>query len=185
MTHWKAIVSLGAVAATLTVGTGCNPEMPLAPPSPQFNQQGVGRGGQPEIFRFVEPFDFLIPAGELCDFAVAIQGRVKFVVQVFETHLMVHNEYQSTITNLATGFSIRDPGAWTDIFHFDELGELENVTAIGSIFRITIPGRGIVAQDTGIITLDVNTGEVLFEAGPHEVFHTGLDLCALLSNEAA
>ena len=76
---------------------------------------------------------------------------------------------------------LTDNGAWTEAVQLDGEGNAENVSVIGTIFRITIPGLGIVKQDTGIITFDPATGEVLFEAGPHEDFHGGTDYCALLA----
>ena len=61
-----------------------------------------------------------------------------------------------------------------DIVHLDGEGNAETVTTIGSVFRIVIPGQGIVVHDSGIITFDAETGEVLFEGGPHEAFHLGV-----------
>jgi hypothetical protein len=87
----------------------------------------------------------------------------------------------STLTNLATGFTIRDDGTWKDVFSFDDP---ENVTVVGSNFHITIPGHGMVGQDTGIITVVNETGEVLFEGGKHENFRDPQLTCALLAGAA-
>jgi hypothetical protein len=46
--------------------------------------------------------------------------------------------YRSTLTNLATGFAIRDDGAWKDVFHFDDP---EKVTVTGSNFHGTCQAR--------------------------------------------
>ena len=87
---------------------------------------------------------------------------------------------------LATGVSIDDNGTWMDIVHFDGQGNAQTVTTIGSIFRIVIPGQGIVSQHTGIITFDAATGEVLFEGGPHENARgIEADYCGLLSGSGA
>jgi hypothetical protein len=163
----------------------------LADHPPQFDQSGSAGGGQPQIFRFEDEFDFVIPAGEIgqsdprtgvCPFAVRVQGQKRLSLQFFDTYGVAHNEYMSTLTNLATGFAIRDDGAWKDVFHFDDP---ENVTVIGSNFHITIPGRGMVGQDTGYITVVNETGEVLFEGGPHENFRDGTLTCALLASSVA
>jgi hypothetical protein len=170
-------------SAALVLGVGCSLDSPTSTgPDPQFDQKGHAAGGHPEISRFTDVFNFVIPEGEACPFAIGVDGQNKVMVQEFETHLAIHNNYTSTLTNLATGFAIDDNGAWMDIFHFDELGDLETVTTIGSIFRITIPGQGMVSQDTGIITFNDATGEVLFEGGPHENAHgTAPNVCTLLS----
>jgi hypothetical protein len=165
---------------------GCGPEGSTpAGPHPEFDQKGHAAGGQPEINRFTDVFDFVVPEGEGCPFAIRVEGQSKVIVQEFETHLVVHVNSNATVTNLATGFSIKDPGTFMNVVHFDELGNEETITAIGSVFRIVIPGQGIVAQDTGIITFDPATGDVLFEGGPHEVFHGEADVCAILSGGSA
>jgi hypothetical protein len=180
-----AVMLAGCDAAT-------EPAAPiLATAHPQFDQSGSTGGGQPQIFRFEDEFDFVIPAGEIgqsdprtgvCPFAVRVQGQKRLSLQFFDTYGVAHNEYMSTLTNLATGFAIRDDGAWKDVFHFDDP---ENVTVIGSNFHITIPGRGMVGQDTGNITVVNATGEVLFEGGPHDNFRDPTLTCALLAGGGA
>jgi hypothetical protein len=178
------------VSATLILNVGCGPDAATGPSlkavadrDMQSDQSGHAAGGHPEISRFIDEFDIVFAEGEFCpSFAVHIEGENRVIVRVFATHLAIKNNYKATLTNLATGFSIEDNGAWTDIVHFDEEGNEESLTTIGSIFRITIPGRGIVLQDTGIITFDSATGEVLFEGGPHEAAAgVGPSYCDLLS----
>jgi hypothetical protein len=50
-------------------------------------------------------------------------------------------------------------------------------TQIGLIYAITIPGEGVVALDTGVISFDP-FGNVTIH-GPHQVFN-GLALCEVL-----
>jgi hypothetical protein len=181
----RRLAACASAALILSVGCGTDSST-VAGPDPQFDQSGHAAGGHPEIFRFVEDLDVVFPEGEFCpSFGVEVEGENKIMVQVFETHLVVKNNYKSTLTNLATGFSFDDNGAWMDIVHFDGEGNAETVTTIGSIFRIVIPGQGIVVQDTGIITFDLATGEVLFEGGPHDAAAGLLDYCALLSSGGA
>jgi hypothetical protein len=165
----------------LVLGTGCgSDDQTLVGLEPRFDQKGFGAGGHPEIFRFTDVFDVVV--SDECPFAYEIEGQNKIMVQVFETHLVFHNNYQATITNLATGFAIKDKGAWMDILHFDELGDLETVTSIGGFIHVTIPGQGIVYQETGIITFNPFTGEVLFQGGQHDDFDgTAPVSCDLLS----
>jgi hypothetical protein len=178
--------------ACVVIIAGCGPDSStLAGPDPEFDQKGLGGGGQPVISRFTDPFNFVIPAGEFCpSFAVEYDGQAKFIVQRFETHLVTHTNYRATLTNLETGFSIEDKFATVDVLHFSEdLGEgveVENITFMGSLFRITIPHQGMVFQDTGIITYDARTGEVLFEGGHHDnIAGTGAPYCSLLSGGGA
>jgi hypothetical protein len=181
---------LAACASTvLILSLGCGidgstgPALdPVANPDLQSDQSGHAAGGHPEISRFVDDFDFTFAEGEFCpSFGVQVEGQNRIMVQVFETHLVIKNNYKATLTNLATGFSFDDNGAWMDIVHLDGEGNPETVTTIGSIFRIVIPGQGIVVQDTGIITFDAVTGEVFFEGGPHDAADGLLDYCTLLS----
>ena len=181
----NSMLSALCVSVALLFASGCAPDAEtISGPDPQFDQTGLGK--RLAIFKFVDEFEFVIPAHPRrgCKgFAVGVAVRNKVTVQVFQTHLVIHNEFKSTLTNLATGFFLDDNGAWKDVLHFDEMGDLENVTTIGSIFRITVPGHGIVVQDTGIITFDPATGEVLFEGGPHEQFHgTAPGLCEALTD---
>jgi hypothetical protein len=153
----------------------------------EFSVSGLPVDGpeQPTIFHFTASFDFVIPAGEsgprtTCPFAIHVEGQDKVIVQRFDTYIVFHNVYTSTLTNLTTGFAFQDNGDWKDIDRFGQ----PNVTTVGSNFRITIPGRGMVGQDTGIITVNNNTGEVLFEGGPHENFQDPELVCTLLSGGA-
>ena len=175
---------VGACVITAVIlGVGCAPDgTTIAEPDLQFDQGRHAAGGPLETDKFLDVFDVVLPPGEYCpSFAVHIRGENKVIVKVFESHLAIKNNYKATLTILATGFSLEDNGAWTDIVRFDEEGNEETVTTIGSLYRITIPGQGIVAQDTGIITFDSVTGEVLFEGGPHEIFHGTADVCTLLA----
>jgi hypothetical protein len=167
--------------AVLVLGTGCgSDDQTLVGLEPQFDQKGLGAGGHPEIFRFTDVFDVIVP--DECPFAYEIDGQNQVMVRVFETHLVIHNNYQATITNLANGFAVKDKGAWMDVLHFDELGDVESVTTIGGFIHVTIPGQGIVYQETGIITFNPLTGEVQFQGGQHDNFDgTAPASCDLLS----
>ena len=167
--------------AALVLSAGCgSDEQTLVGLEPRFDQKGLGAGGHPEIFRFTEVFDVIV--ADECPFEYEIDGQNKVMVQVFATHLVIHNNYQATITNLTNGFAVDDKGAWRDILHFNELGDLETVTTIGGFIHVTIPGQGIVYQETGIITFDPATGDVLFQGGQHDDFDgTAPASCDLLS----
>jgi hypothetical protein len=171
-----------------TLLAGCDTTtQPVEPATRAAGTPMFSAAGQPDIFRFADSFDFVIPAGEIgqsdprtgvCPFAVRVVGSKRLTIQVFATNVAAHNEYRSTLTNLATGFTIQDDGAWKDVFFFNDP---ENVTVIGSNFHITIPGHGMVGQDTGKIIVVNETGEVLFEGGVHENFRDPQLTCTLLA----
>jgi hypothetical protein len=53
-------------------------------------------------------------------------------------------------------------------------------TTSGIIFRVVVPGAGAVLLDVGRITAK-RTGEIIFEAGPHQFFDGDLaGVCAAL-----
>jgi hypothetical protein len=51
----------------------------------------------------------------------------------------------------------------------------------GVIYRVTVPGSGLVFIDAGRTVLNQESGEVTFQAGPHQAFDGDVDgLCAAL-----
>jgi hypothetical protein len=55
-------------------------------------------------------------------------------------------------------------------------------TIVGAAWTINVPGQGVLVLDAGRLVLGPG-GEVLFEAGPHELFHGDVAaLCAYLSS---
>ena len=89
--------------------------------------------------------------------------------------VQVHANFDGVITNSASGNTYRDPG------HFTVVEDVVNgtVTFHGEFFAIVAPGVGIVIQDTGRITFDAD-GNVIFQAGPHEVLTGTADFCSVL-----
>lgn len=135
----------------------------------------------PPIVKTINEFEFEVPSPDSgCDFGIHVIGSNKIQVRVDGLTVIQHNNFKSTVTNLSNLQSFDDNGTWKDTFTFDEDGNLLTIDTTGSIFRITMPGQGIVAQDTGKILFDPVTGEKLFEAGPHEAFDGDVDFCALL-----
>lgn len=135
----------------------------------------------PPAVKTINEFEFMVPSPNSgCDFDVHVVGSNKIQVRFDGLTVIQHNNFKSTITNLSNFQSLDDNGTWKDTLTFDEDGNLLTIDTTGSIFRITLPGQGIVAQDTGKILFDPVTGEKLFEAGPHEAFDGDVDFCALL-----
>jgi hypothetical protein len=94
--------------------------------------------------------------------------------------LQIHHNGTGVITN-PEGETFVDRVAATELIDiagdFDQSNDTERL--VGKEFGITIPGAGIVAHDTGVITFYPD-GSVTFQ-GPHDVFVQGdALLCAAL-----
>ena len=83
--------------------------------------------------------------------------------------------FVGVITNSASGNTYRDPGH--DMVVLDVVSG--SVTIHGEFFAIVAPGVGIVVQDTGRITFDAD-GNIIFQAGPHQMLTGTADLCSVL-----
>ncbi len=55
-----------------------------------------------------------------------------------------------------------------------------SVTFVGLPIKVSVAG-GTVILDAGKIVFNPETGEVLFEGGPHPTYYEGFDLCRVLS----
>lgn len=75
---------------------------------------------------------------------------------------------QGTLTNPATGESIRGQ---EELVIFRDFQVPSERTWVGLRFRAVFPGAGALLLDAGRLVFDTATGEVSFEAGPHQVFH--------------
>lgn len=89
----------------------------------------------------------------------------------------VHVEFKGVLTNLSTGKTLRDHAAFSDTFDFIDGTQTET----GVAFHYKIPHQGLVA-DNGKIIFDLESGEMLFAAGSHDVNEQGFTaICPLLS----
>ena len=128
---------------------------------------------KPEMFTILVDDTFVI---EGCDgFSVIeqVQGRIKvsthfdkdgnFVMEIARFSL------RHTYTNSETGTSLFSPDVGIDKTVINEDGS-GTTAVIGIVARIVVPGEGPVFRHLGRIVFDVNTGEVVFEAGQHDDF---------------
>jgi hypothetical protein len=74
------------------------------------------------------------------------------------------------VTNPETGESVKNPSHQTIIVDLVEGTEAQ----VGLIFKATVPGEGVVFHDVGRVVVDA-AGNVIFEAGPHDVLNTAGD----------
>jgi hypothetical protein len=81
--------------------------------------------------------------------------------------LVIKVDDSGTVTNPVTGQTVENPAHET--FFIDLVTGTE--TQVGLDFKATVPGVGVVFHDAGTITFDAE-GNVIFEAGPKDVFNT-------------
>ena len=75
--------------------------------------------------------------------------------------------YVGVVTNPKTGESVENRHHQTIIVDLVE----GTVAEVGLIFSATVPGEGVVFHDVGRVVFDA-AGDVVFEAGPHDVLNT-------------
>lgn len=75
--------------------------------------------------------------------------------------------FVGVVTNPVTGQSVEDASHQTIIEDLEE----GTVTQVGLVFSATVPGVGVVFHDVGRVVFDAD-GNVIFEAGPHDVLNT-------------
>jgi hypothetical protein len=133
---------------------------------------GTAAADQPSVSTVPISFARMDAAlSQACGFPVSITADGERRITTFEdgrvvTHRQVTNTWSAngkTVTNYQT------------VTFIDEAGVR---TVVGNLFSIHIPGQGLIVQNMGRVVFDLATGEVLFEAGPHEPIST---VCAYLA----
>ena len=139
----------------------------------------------PTVEKFHDEISFDIDCGTflLHEDAVVDDRVTTFFDQAGNpTRVQIHERFVGVITN-PEGETFRDPGHFNvsiDLAGTPDDESDDTVTIAGMFFAITVPGVGIVAQDTGLITFNPD-GSVEIH-GPHEVFVQGLEtlICPVL-----
>jgi hypothetical protein len=131
-------------------------------------------------------FDDLTIDDRTCGFLIVevFDGTVRITTYVDDegnpTRIRIAALFEGTLTNPETGESIRGQ---QELIIFVDLEQATEETWAGLRFRAVFPGAGAVLLDAGRLIFDTNTGEVLFEAGPHQVFHEDFEAyCAHFSS---
>jgi hypothetical protein len=133
---------------------------------------------RPDIIRFEEEFSYQVQ----CDgFTLDGEGTDQIMVAVFydkegnPVKTQLHIRYAGTLTHSVTGETWRDP----QYAMFQEDLLKGTASYVGLIYRITVPGKGVVVIDAGRVVFSEEG--VIFEAGPHQVLNGGDQvLCAAL-----
>jgi hypothetical protein len=129
-------------------------------------------------------FDDLTIKDRTCGFLIVevFDGSVRITTYVDDegnpTRVRIAALFQGTLTNPETGESIRGQ---QELIIFLDLAEGSETWA-GLRFRAVFPEAGAVLLDAGRLVFD-ETGDVVFEAGPHQVVHEDFEAyCAEFSS---
>ena len=150
--------ALAAVAVALLAMLALPVAVSAAPPLVEtFHDEGSSpfAGPCPNGVTLVSAFTVDETATTFFDQAgtpVRVQIKVNFV---------------GVVTNPATGQSVENPGHFTVIVDLVEGTEAQ----VGLVFKATVPGVGVVFHDVGRVIFDA-AGNLMFEAGPHDVLNT-------------
>lgn len=141
-------------------------------------------GTQRVADRFSGAYELAVPCGDAFDVLVSgtEQGQFTEILAADGTLLqqVLNIRFSETNTNSETGESITLKGVAHVVWDF-----ASNTRSLdGKVFLATRPGDGVVIQDTGRITITLDTSEALFVAGPHGVFFGG-GLDAVVCDELA
>ena len=80
---------------------------------------------------------------------VAVQQHIRFPADIY------YNSENPDI--FLTGNAVQND-------HFDLVDEV--VATSGLLFKLTVPGHGVVFHQAGLVRIDLTNGDVLFQAGP-------------------
>jgi hypothetical protein len=134
--------------AVLTVGTV------LGVLAPAAGSTAAWADG-PQHVKSTAIFDFTVPAGAVCDFAVRNAGTVSDNVVIFPDRTIDHIDLYVAHTNVATGFTL------TETDHYTQFTAADGQTKLVGIFwhLRTAEGKLVVVQ-AGQIAVSA-TGEIL------------------------
>ena len=160
------------VGAVLMVGTVLGVLAPVAGSTAAW-------AGGPRYVTSTMTFDFVFPAGTICDFDFHNVGTVTDRTAIFPDKMIDHIVSQATDTNLATGFTLTDgPDHTTMVTAAD--GQMKFA---GLAFHFRDASGKLVAVNAGQLVLSA-TGEVL-KFTPHVNPSDAAVLCTALGGHPA
>lgn len=150
----------------------------------------AGAAGKQRVVveRFSESYEFAIDCADFgpYSFENLVSGDQKVSVAEVRAadgtllQTVFHLVFDETGTNSASGKSLRMKGAVHEIWDY----EANTRTLSGKVALGTQRGSGVYVQETGRITMTLDTREAQFVAGPHEAFFAGgldVPVCAALA----
>jgi hypothetical protein len=94
--------------------------------------------------------------------------------QVITYYDSAGNPVKSILTNYKSRFTVTATANGKTLLANDPVVNFtsflsDTVVRLGLVYNYTVPGAGVVLLETGRVVFDLATGDVLFEAGPHQV----------------
>jgi hypothetical protein len=175
---------LGGLVCFALLAAGCADQAPpLEPTAAGALLAGQGQGPQnPEVVVFDVDVEVVIP--EFCagygdfpdgfDMRVHREGRIRVMLMRHPLTGAVRElaVWQGVrVTATGNGKTARSIEAGPEITHFDVGGDPTQVHVIGLVAAFTAPGWGVILLDAGRMVFDGGTGEIVFEAGPHQEYY--------------
>jgi hypothetical protein len=140
----------------------------------------IAVAAQPQIERFEDSADFVID--DLCSFSIDVSEHVEGVHKIFVNQQgdvireTFHVAFQGTWTSEASGKSLIEQETLNQTF--DPANE--TLTVLGLNWHFKLPSGRTVVIDAGRLIFDAE-GNIIFEAGKHQVEDTHLQIvCSLL-----
>jgi hypothetical protein len=134
--------------AVLTVGTVLGVLTPLAGSTAAW-------ADGPQHVKSTATFDFTVPAGAVCDFAIRNAGTVSDNVVIFPDRMIHHGDLFVAHTNVATSFTLTETDHGTQFTAVDGQAKL-----VGIFWHLRTPEGKIVVVQAGQIVVSA-TGEIL------------------------
>jgi hypothetical protein len=132
------------------------------------------------------PVDDTLEFGECAGFTVIehVEGAIKASLHTDKDGNLVMElvrfRLRHTFSNSETGASLTSQDVGIDKITINQDGS-GTVAVIGIVARIVVPGQGLVFAHLGNIVFDLDTGDVVLVAGPHDDFADLLPaLCSAL-----
>ena len=137
------------------------------------------------VERFTDAYDLVVGCPQGFDILVEGTQRIRVTDILSGDGELLQTVFQIVIaetnSNSLSGTEMALRGAVHEVWDYAS----NSRTIDGKVWLATKPGAGTVFQDTGKITMDLDTRVTSFVAGPHEVFFGGgLDpmACAALAD---
>ena len=134
-----------------------------------------------EVF-FNDP-DFALPDIDCGSFTIretSFEDRVDVITFFDDTgepvRIHLHVSFSGVLTNLSTGETLRDHAAFSQDVDFVD----GTATVSGVQFHYTVPHEGIGLATSGTAVFDLETGDILFQAGPSDIEGDLTPICEML-----
>jgi hypothetical protein len=136
----------------------------------------------PEVLTFHEEgTEFIADCGDfdvLTDFELDLRVIVFFDDEGNEDFARLHFAFHDFFYNSVTGEGFPETNSTNNLVDLQTGNE---ITSEGLSYHVTVPGEGVVLLQAGRLVFD-EAGEVVFEAGPHQVLNEDTDkLCEALA----